>query len=267
MKDIVKKVYGSIAKRKKKTCCGTGGLCGPKVHDVSLKIGYSDEDLSSVPAEADMGLGCGNPVALATLKQGETVVDLGSGGGLDAFMAAKKVGSKGRVIGIDMTEGMIEKAKENAAKSGFSNVEFMLGDIENMPLDNGIADCVISNCVINLSEDKQNVFNEAFRVLKPGGRLMVSDMVLNRDLPEMIARSARMYAGCVAGALKKKDYLDKIRKAGFSGIEIIKEDPVRFTDYLGSDKVVSNMIAGMPKEDIDLIDTTVVSVKVFARKI
>lgn len=267
MKDIVKKIYGNIAKGKQKTCCGTSSSCGSRARDVSLKVGYSKEDLDSIPQEADMGLGCGNPIALASLKEGEIVVDLGSGGGIDVFIAARKVGDKGKVIGIDMTKEMIKKASANAEKNGFKNVEFRLGDIESMPLESDMADCIISNCVINLAEDKQSVFNEAFRVLKAGGRLMVSDMVLTQDLPDNIAKSVQMYAGCVAGALKKDDYLDKISKAGFSEIKIIKEDHIHFTDYLGSDKVVSDIISGMSDDDIKRIDNAVSSIKVFARKI
>lgn len=266
MKDIVKKIYGAIAKGKQESCCGSTNSCSPGAYDVSRKIGYSDRDLDSVPQEANMGLGCGNPIAFASLKEGETVVDLGSGGGLDAFIAARKVGDKGKVIGIDMTEEMVEKAKANARKNGFRNVEFKQGDIENMPLENDIADCIISNCVINLAENKQSVFNEAFRVLKRSGRLMISDMVLTRDLPDKIAKSAEIYAGCIAGALKKEDYLDKIKRAGFNEVEVIKEDTVRFSDYLGSDKVISNIISNMSKEDISQIDNAVVSIKVFAKK-
>lgn len=266
MKDVVKKIYGAIAKGKQKSCCGATNSCSPRAYDVSRRIGYSGEDLDSVPQKANMGLGCGNPVAFATLKEGETVVDLGSGGGLDAFIAARKVGKKGKVIGIDMTEEMVDKARANAKKSGFRNVEFKQGDIENLPLKNNMADCVISNCVINLAEDKQSVFNEAFRVLKPYGRLMISDMVLTRDLPGKIAKSAQMYAGCIAGALKREDYLDKIKRAGFDEVKVIKEDPVRFLDYLGSDKVVSNILNNLSAGDISNIDNAVVSIKVFAKK-
>ncbi len=266
MKNVVKKIYGSIAKGKQKSCCGAANSCGIRAYDVSQRIGYSDEDLNSVPQEANMGLGCGNPIAFASLKEGETVVDLGSGGGLDAFIAARKVGDKGKVIGIDMTMEMVERAKANARKSGFKNIEFKHGDIEDIPLENDIADCVISNCVINLAENKQSVFNEAFRILKRSGRFMVSDIVLTQDLPDKITKSAEMYAGCVAGALRKEDYLDKIKMAGFSEVKIIKEDPVRFTDYLGSDKVVSNTINNMSKEDVGRIDNSVISIKIFAKK-
>lgn len=265
MKDVVKKIYGDIAKGKKKSCCGPSN-CDSRSATVSERIGYTKEELQAVPEDAVLGLGCGNPVALASLKEGETVVDLGSGAGIDVFLASRRVGDKGRVIGIDMTEDMLKRARENAKKGKFTNVEFKLGDIEAIPLKDNIADCIISNCVINLAQDKQKAFNEAFRILKEGGRLMVSDMVLLKDVSEKIAKSAEMYAGCVAGALKRDDYISKIRNAGFKDISIIKEDPVRFLDYLGSDRVVSNIIVNMSKEEIEDIDSSVVSIKISARK-
>lgn len=260
MKEFVKKVYGDIARNKKSCCCASDSV------DVSKKVGYTKDDLSSIPDEANMGLGCGNPVALASLKEGEVVVDLGCGGGIDVFLAARRVGDKGRVIGIDMTKDMIEKATANAKKAGLNNVEFRLGEIEDLPLDDNICDCIISNCVINLSEDKQKVFSEAFRVLKPGGRLMVSDMVLVADLPENVLKSAELYAGCIAGALRQEEYLAKIAKAGFKNVKVIKEDPVSISDYIGSDKVVSCMVAGMSDAEKDDINNTVVSLKVLANK-
>ncbi len=173
----------------------------------SQQIGYSKNELSSVPEGADLNLGCGNPVALASLKEGETVIDLGSGGGLDCFLASKKVGAKGKVIGIDMTAEMLERARANAKKGGYKNVEFRLGEIENMPVADNTADIIISNCVVNLSPDKQRVFNEAYRVLKPKGRLMISDMVLLKELPDRVKSSVLAYVGCVAGADSKEDYL------------------------------------------------------------
>ena len=261
MKDFVKKIYSEIAKKQKNCCCNSGNT------DVSEKVGYSKDDLSSIPADANMGLGCGNPVALASLKEGEIVVDFGCGGGIDVFLAAKRVGDKGKVIGIDMTEDMLNKAMANAKKAGFKNVEFKLGEIENIPLDNAVADCIISNCVINLSEDKQKVFNEAFRILKPGGRFMVSDMVLLTDLPEKVLKSSEMYAGCIAGALKKDDYLDKINKAGFKDVNVTKEDPVLLSDYIGSDKVISDLVESIPEAEKDKINKAVVSIKVSARKL
>jgi len=265
MKDMVKKVYGDIAKDKKKSCCGTTS-CDSKGTAVSEKIGYTKAELEAIPADAVMGLGCGNPVALASLKEGETVVDLGSGAGIDVFLTSRRVGNKGRVIGIDMTEDMLKRARANAKKGKFTNVEFKLGDIEDMPVEDNVADCVISNCVINLAQDKQKVFNEVFRVLKQGGRLMVSDMVLLKDLSDKISKSAEMYAGCVAGALKRDDYIAKIKNAGFKDVSIIKEDPVRFLDYLGSDKVVSDIVEHMSQEEIEEVNSAVVSIKISARK-
>lgn len=266
MKEFIKKIYGSIAKGKTKSCCAPKISCCPSTSSISEKIGYTKEELTSVPQGADMGLGCGNPVALASLKEGETVVDLGSGGGLDVFLAAKKVGEHGKVIGIDMTKEMIEKAKENAKKVGLKNAEFKFGDIENVPLENSIADCVISNCVINLAEDKQNVFNEAFRVLKPGGRLMISDMVLIADLPEKVLKSAEMYIGCISGALKKTEYLDKIRNAGFKDVNVVKEDSVQLLEYIGSDKAVKDIVQNMSEEEIDRVSNVVISIKISAKK-
>ena len=264
MKDFIKKIYGSIAK-KKKTCCAPA-CCSSKNGSVSEKIGYTKKELDSIPGDADMGLGCGNPVALASLEESETVVDLGAGGGIDAFLAAKRVGENGKVIGIDMTEEMLKKARENAEKGGFKNVEFKLGDIEEIPLESNIADCIISNCVINLAQDKQKVFNEAFRVLRSGGRLMVSDMVLVGELPGHIVKSAEMYAGCIAGALKKEDYLNKMKRAGFKNIDIIKEDPVRLSDYIGGDKVISDIARSMSDKEIENIDKAVISIKISAKK-
>ena len=266
MKEFIKKIYGSIANNKPKTCGDPKALCCSKNTNLSESVGYSKEELDSIPKDADMGLGCGNPVALASLKEGETVVDLGSGGGIDVFLASKRVGESGKAIGIDMTQEMLDKARENAKKGGFSNVEFKLGEIEKIPLEDSMADCIISNCVINLAENKQNVFNESFRVLKPGGRLMVSDMVLLSDLPEEMLASAHLYVGCVAGALKKDDYLSKIKTAGFSDIKIIKEDAVELLKYVGSDKVLADIIESMSPDEIAKINNTVVSLKVFAKK-
>jgi len=264
MKDHVKKAYGDIAK-KKKACCGPT-CCTDNNPSVSEIIGYSKKELEALPEGADMGLGCGNPVALASLKKGEVVVDLGSGGGIDAFLAANRVGETGRVIGIDMTEAMVAKARANTEKTGFKNVEFKLGDIEAIPLENNIADCIISNCVINLAHDKQKVFNESFRILKPGGRLMVSDMVLLAELPAHIKDSEEMYSACISGALMKDDYLDKIKQAGFKDVKVVKEDAVRVSNYIGSDKVISEHAAKMTAAEIKEIDNAVSSIKVWAVK-
>ena len=188
-----------------------------------MAVGYSAEELQAIPEEARMGLGCGNPTALASLKEGEVVLDLGAGGGIDCFLAAVAVGETGRVIGVDMTPEMLHRARENARNGGYDNVEFRLGEIENLPLADSTVDAVISNCVVNLSPDKARVFKEAYRVLKPGGRVMVSDIVLTRELPEDIRNSLAAYAGCVAGASLKEDYMATIAKAGFENVEIVSE--------------------------------------------
>ncbi len=190
---------------------------------MALKIGYSQEDLRTVPEISNMGLGCGNPVALASLKEGEVVLDLGSGGGIDVFLAAKKVGPKGKVIGVDMTKEMIDGATATASKYGYENVEFRLGENENLPIEDGSVDVVISNCVINLSPDKEKVFKEAYRVLNLDGRIMISDLVTEGELPEEVKKSFDAWAGCVAGALEKDQYLDTMRRAGFKNVRIVSE--------------------------------------------
>jgi len=220
VKEFVKKRYGEIAETRC-SCCPT---CeGTNPIEAGRRIGYSEEELRNIPEAANMGLGCGNPVALASLKEGETVLDLGSGGGVDVFLAAQKVGPKGRVIGVDMTEAMIERAALNAVRYGYENVEFRLGEIEKLPVDDGMIDVVISNCVINLSIDKDRVFREAYRALKPGGRLMVSDLVTEGELPEEVRRSFDAWACCIGGALEKGKYLESIRRAGFKDVRIVKE--------------------------------------------
>jgi SAM-dependent methyltransferase len=183
-------------------------------------MGYSAQELESVPEGANLGLGCGNPLALASIEAGDTVLDLGSGAGFDCFLAARRVGPDGRVIGVDMTPDMLDRARDNAEREGYANVEFRLGEIENLPVADSSVDLVISNCVINLSTRKERVFAEAFRTLKPGGRLMVSDIVLERELPSEIRVSLSAYTCCVAGAILKSDYLALVSDAGFADIEV-----------------------------------------------
>lgn len=229
VKSIIKKKYGDIVK-KGSCCCSCGA--GMSNEMIAKEIGYTDKDLKFVP-ESNMGLGCGNPVVLAGLKKGETVLDLGSGAGFDCFLAAEKVGSQGKVIGVDMTEEMINKARANAVKHGYNNVEFKLGDIEDLPIKDDTIDVVISNCVINLAPDKFKVFKEAHRVLKKGGRLCVSDIVLLKELSTAQRKDENLLAGCVAGALLKDDYLGLIKKAGFS-VTIESEDKkISKTQYQG----------------------------------
>jgi arsenite methyltransferase len=225
IKEIVKSRYAKVALHNAPCCGPRKSCCGSSdTEDISKKIGYNDTDLNSVPEGANLGLGCGNPVALASLKESDIVLDLGSGAGFDAFLAAQKVGSSGKVIGVDMTHEMIDKARANAVRAGFQNVEFRLGEIENLPVSNGEVDVIISNCVINLSPEKETVFKEAFRVLKPGGRLMVSDLVLLKPLPEIVRGSVEAYVGCIAGAVMKDEYLKAIAAAGFQNIIIASED-------------------------------------------
>jgi len=222
IKEYVKKRYSDIAKGQG-SCCPTSCECTPLVFDIGLKLGYSKEDLKSVPEATNMGLGCGNPVALASLKEGETVLDLGSGGGTDTFLAAKAVGPSGKAIGVDMTEEMVKKARSAARKYGYENVEFKLGEIENLPLEDCSVDVIISNCVINLTPDKESVFREAYRVLKHGGRMMISDTVTEGKLPEGVRKSFEAWASCIAGAMEKTSYLKIIEKAGFENIKIVSE--------------------------------------------
>jgi SAM-dependent methyltransferase len=210
------------------SCCGDSS---PR-EELSKKIGYTEDDLRSIPQGSNMGLGCGNPVALASLKEGETIIDLGSGGGVDCFLAAKKVGEKGKVIGIDMTPEMIDKARENARKTNHSNVEFRLGEIENLPVADNAADVIISNCVINLAPNKKRVFEEAFRALKPGGRMMISDLVLTKQIPEDIQKKAHP-ASCVQGAILKDKYIETIKQAGFRDVQVSeKNEYSSFEDLL-----------------------------------
>ena len=224
IKEQVKEGYGKIA-RQGGSCCSTSSCCGSAnlAKNISKTVGYSDEEMNVVPEEANLGLGCGNPVAIASLKEGDVVLDLGSGAGFDAFLVSSKVGKTGRVIGVDMTPEMIEKARANVKKGNYTNVEFRFGEIEKLPVDNSSIDVIISNCVINLSPDKEQVLKEAFRVLKLGGRLMVSDLVLVKELPDAIKESVEAYVGCLAGAIKKDEYLKFIEKAGFQEVKIISQ--------------------------------------------
>jgi len=227
IRKIVREGYGKVAK-KEKSCCGAQNPSGDNTPDtseeISRGIGYSEEEIESVPEGANLGPGCGNPVALASLKKGQTVLDLGSGGGFDCFLAANGVGKSGRVIGVDMTPEMIDKARENARKGKYENVEFRLGEIENLPVADSTVDVIVSNCVINLSPNKKRVFEEAFRVLKPNGRLMVSDIVLLKKLPEIIRKNVQAYIGCLSGAEMKSKYLQMIEDAGFQEVKVIEKN-------------------------------------------
>ncbi|MDD3627072.1 MAG: arsenite methyltransferase [bacterium] len=224
VKKIVKEKYEKIAKTKNSCCCTTSSCCGSENSnkEISKSIGYSDEEISLVP-ESNLGLGCGNPIAFSNLKEGDTVLDLGSGAGFDAFLAAEKVGKNGFVIGVDMTEGMVKKARENAEKHNYSNVEFRLGDIEQLPVQDNSIDIIISNCVINLAPNKDKVFQEAYRVLRNKGKLYVSDIVLLEPLSNEQKNDKDLIAGCVGGAELRDDYIEIIQKAGFK-VKILSED-------------------------------------------
>lgn len=268
IRKFVRDRYAGIA-RQGGSCCGIGAACGSGglAESASRKVGYSEDDLESVPQGANLGLGCGNPIALASLKEGETVLDLGSGAGFDCFLAAREVGAAGRVIGVDMTPEMIEKARENARKGGYGNVEFRLGEIEHLPAADSSVDAVISNCVINLSTAKERVFAEAYRVLKPGGRVMILDLVLLRDLPEAVAGSLAAYAGCIAGAVRKDDYIRLAEMAGFRDVRIVEES--RYDVAInGMDAYVREIAESynVPLETVREAAGAILSVRVFGEK-
>ncbi|MCF7870245.1 MAG: arsenite methyltransferase [Candidatus Omnitrophica bacterium] len=246
IKKIVKEGYARIAKQGA-SCCSSNSCCSSssKARDVSKAVGYGDDEMDVVPDGANLGLGCGNPVAIASLKEGNVVLDLGSGAGFDAFLAANKVGKTGRVIGVDMTDEMLDKARTNAKKGGYDNVEFRLGEIEKLPIEDSVIDVIISNCVINLSPDKEDVFKEAFRVLKPGGRLMVSDLVLEKELSKEIKESVEAYLGCLAGAVKKDKYLHLIDAAGFKDIKVISEPDYSVNDSFDNFEAVKDAIVSI----------------------
>ena len=225
IRQAVRKTYGQVAESNAPGCgCGTSACCGTEdntsVKNTSVNLGYSDDDVSSVPEGANMGLGCGNPQAIASLREGEVVLDLGSGGGFDCFLAAKAVGKTGRIIGVDMTPQMVSKARENAAKSGDDNVEFRLGEIEALPVADEVVDVVMSNCVINLSPEKPKVFKEVFRILRHGGRLAITDVVATVALPEDVRNDLELHAGCIAGAALITELESMLEDAGFTSIQI-----------------------------------------------
>lgn len=267
VRQVVREGYAKVAQGEDSCCGPSNACCGGVAEEISSRIGYSQEDLEAVPEGANLGLGCGNPLAHAGLQEGETVLDLGSGAGFDCFLAANRVGPAGSVIGVDMTPEMIRKARENARKGGFENVSFRQGEIENLPVEDNSVDVVISNCVINLSPDKPRVFAEAFRALKPGGRLMVSDIVLLRELPEAIRESVEAYVGCLSGAVLKDDYLGAVEAAGFGEVRVLEETgfPV---ELMANDPTAQRLMdrLDLPAEEIEGIARSAVSIKVTGRK-
>ncbi|MEJ7647303.1 MAG: arsenite methyltransferase [Chryseolinea sp.] len=261
LKELVKEKYGQIALQSKdvnaSSCCGATG-CGTIDYSV-MADDYTK--LEGYMSDADLGLGCGLPTEFAKIKAGDTVVDLGSGAGNDAFVARSITGESGKVIGVDFTDKMVEKAILNAEKLGFMNVEFRKGDIENMPLGGSIADVVVSNCVLNLVPDKRQAFSETFRILKKGGHFSVSDIVLVGNLPENLRRSAEMYAGCVAGAIQREEYLSIIREAGFANVTIQKEKLIKLPIEILKDYLTATQI-----EDYHSGTTGIFSITVYADK-
>ncbi|MCX6682583.1 MAG: arsenite methyltransferase [Methanoregula sp.] len=281
IREMVREGYAKVAKGGC-GCCGPSPCCGgaDAAEQISKKVGYSSDEMGAVPDGANLGLGCGNPLAHAAIHEGDTILDLGSGAGFDCFLAARRVGKTGRVIGVDMTPEMIARARENAKNAGVKNVEFRLGEIESLPVADSTVDLVISNCVINLSPDKARVFSEAFRVLKEarvfseafrvlkdGGTLMVSDIVLERDLPESVLSSVAAYVGCLAGAVQKSVYLDLIRGAGFSTVEVLEEASYPI-ELMVNDPTAQAVLASLSfsRDELHTIGESVHSVKVRAVK-
>jgi SAM-dependent methyltransferase len=262
LKLVVKEKYGQIAEQSKiqvqSSCCGSSGCCGELEFSM---IGDEYQYVEGYNPDADLGLGCGIPTEFAQIKKGDTVIDLGSGAGNDCFVARALVGETGKVIGIDMTEAMIEKARENTKKLNYTNVEFRLGDIEKMPVTANKADVIISNCVLNLVPDKRKAFSEIYRVLKPGAHLSVSDVVLKGELPEKIKQAAVMYAGCVSGAMQKDEYLNVISESGLVNVSVQKEKVINIPD-----EVLSNYLNQQEIDEFKKVGTGIFSITVYAEK-
>lgn len=261
IKEMVRQKYSEIALQDKEinasSCCGAGS-CSTEVYNI-MSDDYST--LDGYNPDADLGLGCGLPTQFAKIKKGDTVIDLGSGAGNDCFIARNEAGEDGRIIGIDFTPAMIEKARANAQKLGFANVEFRQGDIENIPISANMADVIVSNCVLNLVPGKDKVFREIFRVLKQGGHFSISDIVLIGDLPEALRNAAEMYAGCISGAIQKEAYLELIRASGFSDVIIQKEKPIHIPD-----DILKNYLDQEELQNFKSGNTGIFSITVYAEK-
>ena len=262
LKNAVKESYSRVAKNAS-SCCSSGCCGSAKPQQISKKVGYTEEQIGEAPAGSNLGLGCGNPIAFASLKEGETVLDLGSGAGFDCFLASKIVGPRGKVIGVDMTQEMVARARANADHGGYSNVEFRSGEIEALPVEDNCIDVIISNCVINLVPDKEKAFQEAFRVLRPGGRLMVSDIVLLKGLPDFVKQSIKAYVGCIAGALRRDRYLDAIKSAGFKEVCVMQES-IFPLDCMTNDPTGQAILKSLEgsAEEIKKVEGCISSVKV-----
>lgn len=271
IQENVKSGYADIVKRntKKTFLLNIFQCCDPKeiANDIGKKIGYSEEELKNVPQDANLGIGCGNPTALASIKKGETILDLGSGAGFDCFLASKETGATGKVIGVDITPEMVAQAKKNAKKGNYKNVEFKVGKIENLPIENDSVDLIISNCVINLSNQKERVFEEAYRVSKPDGRIMISDIILLNDLPDYVKNSVEGHIACLAGAVRKEHYLDAISKAGFTDLRIDKQAPFPI-ELMLNDPIAEKIVRenNLKEEDIEKIASSIASISISAKK-
>jgi arsenite methyltransferase len=267
----VKSGYADIVKRntKKSIIPNLFKCCDPKeiANEIGKKIGYSEEELKNVPQDANLGIGCGNPTALASIKKGETILDLGSGAGFDCFLASIETGATGKVIGVDITPEMVVQAKKNAEKGNYKNVEFKVGQIENLPIENDSIDLIISNCVINLSNQKEKVFEEAYRVAKPYGRIMISDIILLNDLPDYVKNSVEGHIACLAGAVRKEHYLDAIGKAGFTDIKIDKQAPFPI-ELMLNDPIAEKIVRenNLVENDIKRIASSIASISIRAKK-
>lgn len=258
IKSLVRARYGVIAESAARGCGCAPACCDEGALDM---IGDAYADVTGYVAEADLGLGCGLPTGHARIRAGDVVLDLGSGAGIDAFVARQSVGEAGRVIGVDMTEGMIARARNNAAKLGYGNVEFRLGEIEHLPVEDDTVDVVISNCVLNLVPDKARAFAETLRVLRPGGHFCVSDVIATGALPEGIRKAAALYVGCVAGAIPEPEYLALIRAAGFAGVRIVERKPIHLPDEVLRDHLSEPELISYRSSGVDLLSVTVLGTK------
>jgi ubiquinone/menaquinone biosynthesis C-methylase UbiE len=267
VKKTVRNRYAKIAKNNSTCCAPNISCCSTPNKQISKLIGYSEDEMNAVSENANLGLGCGNPTALASLTEGEYVLDLGSGAGFDVFLAAKKVGKQGKVIGVDMTPEMLDKARTNAKKGKYTNVEFRLGEIENLPVADNSVNVIISNCVINLSTNKKRVFQETFRVLTPNGRLMISDIVLLRKLPKTIQKNVEAYVSCISGAELKNKYLELLQNAGFQNVQVIDEKTYPLEHIINADlfKQTTKTLSITPKE-LQETANSIVSIKASASK-
>lgn len=271
IQENVKSGYADIVKRNTKNpfLSNIFQCCDPKeiANDIGKKIGYSEEELKNVPQDANLGIGCGNPTALASIKKGETILDLGSGAGFDCFLASKETGATGKVIGVDITPEMVAQAKKNAEKGSYKNVEFKVGEIENLPIENDSVDLIISNCVINLSNQKERVFKEAYSVAKPDGRIMISDIILVNDLPDYVKNSVEGHIACLAGAVRKEHYIEAISKAGFTDIKIDKQAPFPI-ELMLNDPIAEKIVRenNLKEEDVEKIAGSIASISISAKK-